>query len=215
MSKKRILPRALSAVAGVLLLTSLAMPLWQMKMEAPQYKDEDRLQVTIFPSRMAGDLDEIRVLNQYIGVHVPDQLPQLRWLPVALAAAAAMMLAAALLPRTFARKTALASMAIVLIALSASAGMAQWQMHQIGHDREQKTALVGVDNFTPPLLGQLKVANFQLKSQLGFGAYLLGAAVALQFATARLTGACRAKGCGCHARTRQPQAVAERNEVLA
>ena len=37
---------------------------------------------------MRGDLREISVLNKYIGVRIPEHLPQLRWLPVALLAAA-------------------------------------------------------------------------------------------------------------------------------
>ena len=66
------------------------LPLWQMRMEAPQYRDEEALKVVVYPSAMRGDLNEITVLNQYIGVHIPKELPQLKWLPAALIGAAAL-----------------------------------------------------------------------------------------------------------------------------
>ena len=50
-----------------------------------------------------------------------------------------------------------------------SAAMAQWQMHRIGHDRDPHAALKGVGNFTPPILGRVKVANFEITT--GFGSW--------------------------------------------
>ena len=78
----------LTTAAGALLLASLKQPLWQMRMEAPQYQNEEALKVRVYPQGMHGDLGEINVLNQYIGVHVPATLPQFNWLPGALIAAA-------------------------------------------------------------------------------------------------------------------------------
>ena len=37
---KRVIPVALTAMAAVLLLLSLKLPLWQMRLEAPQYQDQ-------------------------------------------------------------------------------------------------------------------------------------------------------------------------------
>ena len=63
---------------------------------------------------------------------------------------------------------------------AAAAGQAQWQMYQIGHKRDQKTKLVGVKDFTPPLFGKARLAQFHLEATFGLGAYLVGAAIALQ-----------------------------------
>jgi hypothetical protein len=47
--------------------------------------------------------------------------------------------------------------------------------------------LAGVPSFTTPLLGDLKFANFHIKSRLGLGSLLIGSAVLLQIAGARVS----------------------------
>src|SRR5215813_8115315 len=86
---KRTLPIAFAAAAALLLLASLRLPLWHMRLEAPQYRDEEALKIAVFSNRYGGDMREISVLNQYIGVHVPASLPQFAWLPALLVGAAA------------------------------------------------------------------------------------------------------------------------------
>src|ERR1041385_2312230 len=77
----------LTLLAAALPIISLKLPLWQLRMQAPQYRDEEALKVAVFPGAMRGDLNEIRTLNQYIGVHIPNELSQLKWLPSALVGA--------------------------------------------------------------------------------------------------------------------------------
>src|SRR5262245_56704392 len=93
---RHALPTALAATAAVLLLAGLRLPLWHMKLEAPQYRDREALKIAVFPNRYGGDMREIGVLNQYIGVHVPAKLPQFGWLPFLVAGGAALGLAASL-----------------------------------------------------------------------------------------------------------------------
>ena len=57
-----------------------------------------------------------------------------------------------------------------------------FQIHDIGHRRDQKTVLVGVKDFTPPFIGTNKIAQFAVSSRLGLGAWLIGGALALQLA---------------------------------
>jgi hypothetical protein len=66
------------------------------------------------------------------------------------------------------------------LALLASAVLAQWQMHRIGHERNPHAALKGVHDFTPRLLGRVKVANFEISTGLGAGGWLVALALALQ-----------------------------------
>ncbi len=178
----RIACLAATTLAAALLLFSLRLPLWHLKMEAPQYQDEEALRVRVYPSALAGDLREIKVLNQYIGVHIPDKLPQLHWLPIALVAAAGLGLAVNLLPSASRSRGLLATAILLCFILLASAVLAQKQMHQIGHNRDRHTILKGVPDFTPPLLGSVKVANFEISTGLGIGALVIAAGVALQFA---------------------------------
>ena len=171
---------AAAAVEAGLFIASLRMPVWHMKMESPQYQGSEALRVRVYPGSMAGDLREIQVLNHYIGVHIPQHLPQLRWLPIALGGAAGLGLIAAVLPAA-ARRRSLFGVALLLsLVMAASAGLAQWQMHQIGHQRDPHTVLKGIKDFTPPLLGRVKVANFEISAGLDMGALLIGAGLALQ-----------------------------------
>src|SRR3954466_4308047 len=87
--RRTILPMALALLAAGSLLAAVKLPLWHLRMEAPQYKDQEALRVNVFAGSMSGDLREITVLNQYIGVHIPPVLPQASWLPQALLASGA------------------------------------------------------------------------------------------------------------------------------
>ncbi len=60
------LPAALLAAAAGLLLISLFLPYWQITMFAPQYPDG--LTVTSYVNHVGGRVDEVNILNQYIGM---------------------------------------------------------------------------------------------------------------------------------------------------
>lgn len=60
------LPALLLAVAAGLLLISLFRPYWQITMFAPQYPKG--LTVTSYVNRVGGQVDEVNILNQYIGM---------------------------------------------------------------------------------------------------------------------------------------------------
>jgi hypothetical protein len=181
---KRTLPIALTALAALLLLASLRLPLWHMRLEAPQYRDEEALKIAVFPNRYGGDMREISVLNQYIGVHVPRTLPQFGWLPFLLAGSAALGLAASLLRVRFRRGAISLACGVLAAGLVTAAVQAKFQMHDIGHKRDQRTVLAGMHDFTPPFLGTSKIAQFTVTSGFGLGAWLIGAAMTLQIGAA-------------------------------
>jgi hypothetical protein len=178
---------ALAVVASILLFVSLKLPLWQMRLEAPQYRDEEALKVAVYPGALAGDIRELSVLDRYIGVHIPPTLPQFKWLPAALVAGAALGLLACFL-RGAARFRALLCVAGALTAaLVVAAVQANFQIYDIGHKRDQKTVLAGVKDFTPPFLGTTKIAQFTVSSRFGLGAWLIGGALSLQLGAAWLS----------------------------
>jgi copper chaperone NosL len=184
---KRILPIAMASAASLLLLLSLRLPLWQMRLEAPQYREQEALRIAVHPNSMRGDLKELKVLNQYIGVHVPPTLPQFRWLPAALICAAVLGLGAGLVVAPI-RRPALVTIACALVlALGAAGIQARSQMRDIGHKRDQKTILAGMRDFTPPFLGTTKIAQFTVTSRFGPGAWVIACALALQLAAAQFT----------------------------
>jgi len=173
--------------ASILLLVSLKLPLWQMRLEAPQYRDQEALRVAVHPDSLRGDLKELSVLDQYIGVHIPPTLPQFKWLPGLLIAGAVLGIGARLL-RFSIRGRALVGVSCVLAGgLALAAIQAIFQIHDIGHKRDQKTVLAGMKDFTPPFLGTTKIAQFTVTSRFGLGAWLVGGALALQLGAAALS----------------------------
>jgi hypothetical protein len=180
MSKSKLIVAILPALAaGTLLLGSLRLPLWHLRMEAPQYRGREALRVVVFPGSLQGSLSEIKILNQYIGVRIPDTLPQTRWLPEVLCLGAALGLLAGLLPSRIRRFAASGTAALLCGAMLLAAAQAQVQMYRIGHDRNPHAPLEGVAAFTPPLLGKSKVAQFTLQSGLGLGSLAIAGAIAL------------------------------------
>lgn len=179
-SKTRILVRmALALVAGGLLLAGLRLPLWRMRMEAPQYRGPEALKVLVRPGSLEGNLGEIKILNHYIGVTIPDSLPQTRWLPVTLWLGACLGVVAVVFPLRVRRFAVLAVAALVSGAMLFAATQAQLQMYRIGHERDPHAALRGVQDFTPPLLGSKKLAQFELTSSLGLGSVCIAGAVGI------------------------------------
>ena len=124
------------------------------------------------------------MLDRYIGVHIPPSLPQFKWLPGTLIAGAILGLIAVLLPLVIRRRALIVVVISLAAALAVAAVQAMTQMHDIGHNRDQHTILVGVKDFTPPFLGTTKIAQFEVSSRFGWGAWLIGAALALQLGTA-------------------------------
>lgn len=182
-----VITGALTAAAAALLIISLKLPLWHMHLEAPQYRDEEALNVVVYPNAFRGDLEELAVLNQYIGVHVPETLPQFQWLPSAFIATGVLGIAAAFLSRKFRSRALVLVPAALSVALLVASIQAMQQMRDIGHKRDQKTVMAGVKNFTPPFLGSKKIAQFDVTSGLSLGSWLIGSALALQVTAAWLS----------------------------
>lgn len=180
---------ALTFLAALALLAALKLPLWHLRMEAPQYRGPEALRVNVFADSMTGDLREITVLNQYIGVHIPAVLPQSKWLPQTLLGAGTLGILAGVLAGS---KRWLALLTVSL-ALAGAVGFAIFQakeqMHDIGHKRDAHTKLARVRDFNPPFLGTARIAQFTVTSWLGAGAYLIGAALAFQAGAAWISGA--------------------------
>ncbi len=184
---RRVLAPALAVFGSVLLLISLRLPLWQMRLEAPQYRDREALHIAVHPNALRGDLRELSVLDQYIGVHVPPTLPQFTWLPGVLIAGAVLGTIAGFL-RASIQPRALTLVSCALgAALAVAAIQATGQIREIGHKRDQKTVLAGLKDFTPPFLGTNKIAQFTVSSRFGVGAWLIGGALCLQLGAAWAT----------------------------
>ena len=177
--------RVLLVTAAVLTAASLLLPIWGVRMTAPQYPDE-ALMLRIDRNGIGGDVHEVETLQQYIGVRFPDQMPELEWLPVVVLALAVLLLTAAAAGRgTAARVLRIATVAAFTLFLVGSAALVQKRLYDVGHDRDPNAPIKAVKTFTPPIVGPAKVGNFTVWSFPHAGAFSLLTAALLAGAAAR------------------------------
>lgn len=167
--------RLLLLVLIVPLLVSFAFPLWRISMKAPQYPDG--LAMDIYSYQVVGgndghDIQEINVLNHYIGMHTitRDELRDLDWIPFGLVAMALLALRAALLGNV--RTMIDLSMIAAYISVVAF-GRFVWMLWEFGHRLDPK-APVKVEPFMPVVFGEKQIANFLTRSMPQFGSVLMG-----------------------------------------
>jgi len=173
--------RSLLALAALLLLATYALPLWHIGLQAPQYPEGLGLYISIDGVRGQGahDLQSLNGLNHYIGMHkiVPEEIPELHILPVAIAVLTALGLAAAAVGRRWALRT----YAGILVA-GALAGLAdfwRWE-YRYGHELDPMAAIkVPGMTYQPPLLGVKQMLNITAHSWPASGGWILTFAVAL------------------------------------
>ena len=179
--------RIVYVAAAAMMAAALALPLWGFAMSAPQYPDET-LHLQIARGGIVGDVHEVETLQQYIGVRFPTELPELRWAVRAIAALAALLIVAAFTrPRGVGRLYRIACAVAVVAFLAASAVAVQSRLYRVGHERDRHAPIRAVRDFTPPLVGPVKVGNFTVWSFPHAGALILLAASALSIAGARRT----------------------------
>ena len=173
------------AGAATLLAATLALPLWSTRMVAPQYKGEEALEVNVYAGRVHGDIREIELLNEYVGVHLPLDTPELAAAPWILGSLLTIAIVAMAVPVAARRRTALGLCILMVVILLGGGVLLQYRLYQMGHERSP-TIMQGVPDFTPPLLGSQKIANFTVSMSLGVGAWAyLGALLLVAWTTRR------------------------------
>lgn len=177
--------RLIYVAAAALAVAALALPLWGFAMSAPQYPDET-LHLQVARTGIVGDVHEVSTLQQYIGVRFPTELPELQWAVRAILALTASLLVAAFVGAGRLGHVYRVACATALVAfLVASAAAVQARLYRVGHDRDPNAPIRAVHNFTPPLVGPVKVGNFTVWSFPHLGGVLLVAAAALSIAGSR------------------------------
>jgi len=177
--------RLLLAAVALLYALILATPLWITTMEAPQYRGEEALEVRVLPGRVHGDTEEITILNQYVGVRLPLDGPEVAWSGWGFVALLALAVAAALVPAGRRRFAAMVLVAASLAVGVAGVGVLQYRLWEMGHVRGHPV-IEGVEDFTPPVFGWIHVANFDATMVPGVGGVAFGLALVLSFLALRL-----------------------------
>lgn len=177
--------RVLLVTAAALTAASLLLPIWGVRMTAPQYPDE-ALELRIDRHGIGGDVQEVETLQQYIGVRFPSEMPELDWLPVVVLALTVLLLAGAAAGGGMAaRALRILTVAAFIVFLAGSAALVQKRLYDVGHDRDPNAPIKAVKSFTPPIVGPAQVGNFTVWSFPHAGALSLLAAGLLAGAAAR------------------------------
>src|SRR5205807_2674676 len=81
-SQRRLIVFAALVLVPIVFLPVL--PIWHMKLWAPQYREG--LNLAIYTNTIKGNLDSINLLNHYVGMHAikPDEFREFRFMPQAL-----------------------------------------------------------------------------------------------------------------------------------
>ena len=169
-------PRLLLTVAAPVVLVANMLPLWNLTMFAPQYPNGLRLDIyssTLHPGNDGQDINEINLLNHYIGMHdlAVEDFTEFKWMPFVLGALSLLFLRAAVLGTV----KELVDASVLLIYFG---GFGAWtfgyKLYRYGHDLAP-TAAVKVAPFTPPIFGHQKIANFDVYSYPQGGTYVIAA----------------------------------------
>jgi hypothetical protein len=153
-------------------------------MEAPQYKGDEMLRVQVYAGRVEGDLHEIDLLNQYVGVHLPLDTPELKAAPWVIGGLLTLSMVSLAMQDGTRRKIALVlclSMGLILVG---GGVLLQYRLYQMGHNRSP-SIMTRIPDFTPLVLGSKKIANFTAHMSLGFGSWALLGAMAISALAAR------------------------------
>ncbi|MEK7347874.1 MAG: hypothetical protein AABZ94_03315 [Candidatus Eisenbacteria bacterium] len=170
--------RRLIVLAALVLLPVFflpVLPVWHMKLWAPQYREG--LTLSIYTNTIRGDLVKINTLNHYVGMKAitASDFREFTYLPQALTGLGVCALLAALLNRRW--LAILGWLVFTGFAVVMFADYAQW-LYSYGHDLNPRAA-IKLPTFTPPFIGYAKMANFKVLSFPGMGTVLLGLAWAL------------------------------------
>jgi copper chaperone NosL len=176
------LPRVLLALASVLLLLALPLPLWRVRLIAPQYPEGLGLEIYARTVRGATehDLGNINELNHYIGMRPiePETITDFRVIPWAIIGLAAIGVASAIVGKR--------SLAVAWLGLFAAAGaVGMWDFwhweYMYGHDLDMVHAIIKVPgmSYQPPLIGAKQLLNFTATSWPAAGTFVVGLSFAI------------------------------------
>lgn len=169
-------PSALLAVAAICLLASAALPVWSMKLLAPQYPKG--LTVTAYADELTGDVEEIDRLNHYIGMRPLNDAAKLeREIAVFSIVSLALLCASAVVVHTkWAAALAFPALSFPFVFL---ADLAYW-LRDSGTNLDPHAPLSSsIKPFVPPVLGEGIVGQFKTIAWVeeGFALQLLASAL--------------------------------------
>ena len=169
--------RVMIATASLLLVPVYFFPLWKIQLWAPQYPEG--LSLSIWASKLTGDITTVNILNHYIGMApiAEANFPELKMFPIAFAALIGLGFVAILIGRRFAAVGWAAG--ILSFSLWALYDFYQWE-YRFGHDLNPDAAIKMDDMvYQPPLIGEKIFLNITATSWPEFAGYTFSFACVL------------------------------------
>ena len=169
-----LLPSALLMLGALLLMISMLLPYWSLRMTAPQYPKG--LKVSVYVNHLDGDVSEVDALNHYLGMPPLDEGGQLeRSISIVAVIALGLLLTGAVFVHNrWAALLAVPALAYPLIFI----GDLWLILYRYGHSIDPQSALGGaIDPFTPPILGAGAIGQFGTFARFEIGFYLVLAAL--------------------------------------
>ena len=184
------LSRLLVGAAALLLAAVYVLPLWHVRLVAPQYPEG--LGMHIHVSSLQGatetDLTNINNLNHYIGMKriETDAIPELGIMPWIVAA----LIGGGLLVAAIGKRRPL-YLWLGVFGASGVFGLADfwhWE-YDYGHNLDMAEAIIKIPgmSYQPPLIGSKQLLNFTATSWPGLGGAAAGLAFALGLTATMLT----------------------------
>jgi nitrous oxidase accessory protein len=167
----RLAPVGASLAAAGLLAATLSLPLWGMRMDAPQYPAG--LHLRAYGEGIEGDLREINIINHYIGMGEIEARPAPEMALFTPAVLVLVLLALVAPFHRWLRWTAAAAIGATPLVILADL---QLWLHRFGQDLDPK-APIRIDPFTPLALGPSTVGNFTTLAWPGLGIACMVAAL--------------------------------------
>ena len=171
--REYLLPTAMLMLAALLLMISIFVPYWSMKLVAPQYPKG--LMVNVYINHLEGDVREIDALNHYLGMPPLDEGGRFeRSISlVAIVTLGLLLIAGVFIHNQWAAVLALPMLVYPFIFLADL-----WYiLYRYGHSIDPQSALGGaIDPFTPPILGEGMIGQFSTIASFELGLYLAFAA---------------------------------------
>jgi hypothetical protein len=169
--------RSLLLLAAACLVAAFLFPLWRIQLFSNQFPDG--LKLEIFASRLQGgneghDLEEINVLNHYIGMRPIERqdFPEMKWIPFALGLFVLLALRATVFGKM---KEAVDLLVLFTYFGLFSLAVFYYRLYSYGHELSPD-ASIDVPPFTPTVIGKGVLANFTIYSLPGPATALLSAA---------------------------------------
>lgn len=166
--------RVLLLAGAALLIATVFLPLWRIRLVAPQYMEG--LELHIYAFQIVGgnhgqDLAEINNLNHYIGMKPIAQADfvEMKLVPFAFG----MFVLLALRAAVIGRMVSVIDLVVLFVYFGAfSIGSFAYRLYIYGHNLDPH-APVRIEGFTPVVIGTQKIANFVQSSLPQIGGLLL------------------------------------------